>query len=327
MKSICGTSGTMTVFLILKISLTIIAILIPIIIIINGSINMFKAVKTGKEEDIKNSGKQLVKNIIAGLIVFAIPSLFSFVFSNLLNESGEELLTCIDTASIQKVNSLKEEERQQRMAEKKAEDQKVTDEANRRTAEEKERNDSIPEEKKRNPSYNENNNTNPAGVTGNAWVNNLLSQAKEITDYVRINNFNYGDAPVNPAINHDAKLVSCDRCVGWFLYNVGYTDQPESHGIGVGVMPNWLEKQGFQKITNQSEIKAGDVIFVNPNSNGVPQHVFLLGNPVGNGVWERYDCGSVNRIRLTGQYSSYSSQPFHESIGNFMYAYRSPNAN
>lgn len=62
-------------------------------------------------------------------------------------------------------------------------------------------------------------------------VKQLLKAAKEVTTYVRKNNFNYGDAPINPAINHDAKLTSCDRCVGCFLYKIGYTDQPRTQGL------------------------------------------------------------------------------------------------
>ena len=317
MKTICNSSGTMTVFLVLKIALKIAFILVPIIIIISASINMFKAVKSGKEEDIKNCAKQAIKNIIAGLVVIMIPTIFSFLFDGIINGEGNNILACLNNASIEKVNSLKEKEKAEKLAEKKAEDEELKKETDKRTEEEKERNDSIPKPEK---------SSSGSNLTGNAWINNLLSEAKKVTDYARENGFTYGDAPINPAINHDAKLVSCDRCVGWFLYNVGYTDQPESHGIGVGEMANWLEKQGFQKITNASSIQPGDVVFVNPNSDGSPQHVFLLGNSVGNGIWERYDCGSVNRIQLTGQYSSYSSQPFQEPVNNFIYAYRSPKA-
>lgn len=153
-------------------------------------------------------------------------------------------------------------------------------------------------------------------------VSKLLSSAKEVTDYVKNNGFSYGDAPINPAMNHDAKLISCDRCVGWFLYKIGYTDQLKSHGLvvydssGERDLSTYLKNHDFTKITNYSDIKAGDIMFVNPSSSGHPGHTFLLGNKVGNGIWERYDCGSNARV--------HSSQPFKESVNNFMYAYRMP---
>ena len=168
------------------------------------------------------------------------------------------------------------------------------------------------------------------GVTGTTAnkgnVQALLQAAREVTDYVRENHFSYGDAPLNPAINHDAKLVSCDRCVGWFIYKIGYTDQPERSGLGLGALQNYPANHGFKKITSASEVQPGDIMFVNPMSNGNPGHTYLLGNSLGNGSWERYDCGNVNMIRLTNQYSGYSHQPLHEQLGRFIYAYRLPGA-
>ncbi len=47
-------------------------------------------------------------------------------------------------------------------------------------------------------------------------------------------------------------------------------------------------------------------------------HVFICA-----GEGKRYDCGSQDRIRLEGSYSSYECQPFNEDIGSdFVCAYR-----
>lgn len=158
--------------------------------------------------------------------------------------------------------------------------------------------------------------TSPNDVT----VEKLLAAAKKRADYIRKNGFTYGDAPINPAINHDAKKVSCDRFVAWVLYDVGYKEQPEKQGIVVKSadpehdFTSWCEKQGFKKIKNINDVKAGDIIF--QGMNGSP-HVFLLGNKKDGDRWERYDGGSNNRIR--------SVQPFVEPINStntFSYAYR-----
>ena len=83
----------------------------------------------------------------------------------------------------------------------------------------------------------------------------ILREAKYVTDYVRENGFTYGDAPVNPAFNRDAKLVSCDRLVDWVMFRVGFTNQVERQGMVVfhptekeRDLPGWCELQGFERI-------------------------------------------------------------------------------
>ena len=281
-------------------------------------------------DELKDYFKVFIKRLIAGFFVFFIPAIINYVYNG-LSGNNIDFLVCLESASKEKVESLRKKEEAEAEAEKKAQERE--DEALLRKAWEEEqkqkgaKKQSFEEwKKKKEEEERLNPSNNGSGLTGNAWVDKLLSEAKSVTDYARNNNFSYGDAPLNPAINHDAKLVSCDRCVGWFLYNAGYTDQPERSGLVVSTFPGWFNSHGFTRINNYNELKAGDVVFVNPDGNGNPQHVFLLGNPVGNGIWERYDCGSVERIRLTGQYSQYSSQPFKEPVSNFLFAYRAPEA-
>ncbi len=59
-----------------------------------------------------------------------------------------------------------------------------------------------------------------------------------------------------------------------FIYKIGYTDQPERSGLGLGALQNYLANHGFKKITSASEVQPGDIMFVSPMSNG---------NPLGNG--------------------------------------------
>ena len=60
----------------------------------------------------------------------------------------------------------------------------------------------------------------------------LLYEAKCICDYTRDHQFTYGHAPMNPAVNHDAKIASCDRLVGWMLYRLGFTEAARNLPIG-----------------------------------------------------------------------------------------------
>ena len=172
-------------------------------------------------------------------------------------------------------------------------------------------------------------------ITYQQLVNNLMKEAQIVADYIKAQNFIYGDASINPAINWigldptiaikpNEKTVSCDRLVCWIFYRAGFTDQPYSQGVTCYPFPAWCEQQGFTKITDVSKLKAGDIVFVNPNANYQPNHVFLCAsNNLGGNVYLRYDAGSNERIQCKkGTEATPGKQPFKEGIVNFMYAYR-----
>ena len=147
----------------------------------------------------------------------------------------------------------------------------------------------------------------------------LLREGHYITEYARKTGFKYGDSCTNPGINHRPLRTSCDRLVDWILYRAGYTDQPLVQGCVVSNLILWCEKNGFEKITRIKELQAGDIIFVRPDKNGSPQHVFMLASDVdksGNAL--RYDHGSDTRIN--------SKQPTKEPVNRveapFICAYR-----
>jgi hypothetical protein len=147
---------------------------------------------------------------------------------------------------------------------------------------------------------------------------NLLREGKFITEYAKENRFKYGDSCTNPGINHRPLRTSCDRLVDWILYRAGYTDQPLVQGCVVSNLVGWCQENGFEKITNVNDLKAGDIVFVRPHADGGPQHVFMLASDVKNGSAQRYDHGSDSRIM--------SNQPTTEPISYgdapFMFAYR-----
>ena len=151
---------------------------------------------------------------------------------------------------------------------------------------------------------------------------NLLREGHYITEYARTHDFKYGDSCTNPGINHRPLRTSCDRLVDWILYRAGFTDQPLVQGCVVSNLSKWCQEKGFKKITEIDELQPGDIIFVRPDSAGVPQHVFMLASDVSDGMALRYDHGSDNRIvshQPTFEPVSYESAPF-------AYAYR-PAAN
>ncbi len=81
---------------ILKFVLTAIQWLVPILLILWGTIDLVKAVVAGKEEDIKKNQKALVKRVISAVIVFLLPLAVS-ILMGLIGTEGWK--TCWDGAS------------------------------------------------------------------------------------------------------------------------------------------------------------------------------------------------------------------------------------
>lgn len=78
----CGEDSTLVGILsIAKVVVRIIQILVPIALIIWGSIDIGKAVIAGDEKKIKEAQKPFVKRIVAAIIVFLIPWLVNIVMS------------------------------------------------------------------------------------------------------------------------------------------------------------------------------------------------------------------------------------------------------
>ena len=342
--SMCDKSYMVQVILIIKIFFKIACILVPIVIAIASVISFTKAIQTGDEADLKTGGQLLVKRLIAGLIILFLPALISAFINNIDAAKQVDFLACFDSATKEKVEQLKKKEEAEAKAAKQLEEaeaktilhqayeKEMQEKGARKVSYEQWKKEKEAEEQKRlqQSGYNPSGTiSEPVGanLTGNAWVESLLSGAREVTDFIRAHNFTYGYSTVNPALDQSQGIVACDNCVGWFLYKAGYTDgQPSFYGLDLASSQTFMQARGFTKITDPSKLQPGDIVYVNPDASGFPGHVFLLGNYIGDGIWERYDCGSVNRIRLTGSYSGYQSQPFHEPINNFAFAYRSPKA-
>lgn len=151
----------------------------------------------------------------------------------------------------------------------------------------------------------------------NKTVEQFLAMAKRVATNNKKRGFTYGDAACLPSISHEDKCTSCDRFVDQVLWNSGFRDVGNRSVTDVA---KFAASKGAIKITSVDQLKAGDIVF----SNVAGAHVFILGNKVSDGVWERYDSGSKDRIQLSGPYAGYSSQPFKEGVPAFQYAYRLP---
>jgi len=117
--ALCDKSYMVQVFLVIKLFLKLACIIVPIIIIIVTIINLTKSIQTGKDEDLKEAFKVTVKRIIAGLVIFFIPGILNYAFTNLVKLDGDNMLTCINTATKEKVASLRAKEEAEAEAERK----------------------------------------------------------------------------------------------------------------------------------------------------------------------------------------------------------------
>lgn len=166
-------------------------------------------------------------------------------------------------------------------------------------------------------------------------VAKILAEAQVVTDFARDKKFTYGNASINPGINWaeldtkkaikpSEKLSSCDRLVDWVLYRCGFTNQRYNNGYYVEEVKAWIESMGFEKITDVSKLKAGDIVFTGNPSDPGPGHVFICASEnLGGNVYLRYDHGSTERIQCTkGTEVTKGKQPFKEPITGMFYAYR-----
>ncbi len=77
-KTFC-TGPVLGVFTTLGRIFRIIEILVPVIIITFGVIDFSKAVLASKDDEIKKSAKSLIRRVIAGVLIFFIPTIIGFI--------------------------------------------------------------------------------------------------------------------------------------------------------------------------------------------------------------------------------------------------------
>ena len=94
-KSLCGKNdgSLQTLVNIMYFALTIIQWVVPVLLILWGTIDLVKSVVAGKEDDIKKNQKTLVRRIISAVIVFLIPAMVSILLGLIGTEGWK---TCWD---------------------------------------------------------------------------------------------------------------------------------------------------------------------------------------------------------------------------------------
>lgn len=102
LTNFCTNPGFLRVFLFAGIAFKIITILVPLIIIATIMMSAFSAVTSGKEEDLKKLLPASSKKIIAGLVIFFLPTIVEFAVS-LTGKTFEDLSLCVTNANLETI--------------------------------------------------------------------------------------------------------------------------------------------------------------------------------------------------------------------------------
>lgn len=128
---------------------------------------------------------------------------------------------------------------------------------------------------------------------------------------------------IEQSINHPKKLTCCATYVSSVLYLAGYFKAEEmtnANGFNYNYQVSISDKfksLGWKKITEQSQLQPGDIVFMEYNSGNAhfPDHVQIY---AGNDKW--YNAGADMYIQSPAPYSTSSNW----TSGLTWWAYRPP---
>ena len=79
-----------------SLAVTIIEIAIPVILVIMGSIDLFKGITSQKEDEMKKATQLFIKRLITAAIVFFVIAIVKFIVSLVADSSTNNINSCID---------------------------------------------------------------------------------------------------------------------------------------------------------------------------------------------------------------------------------------
>ena len=92
MIELCESSHILRLILVIKYVIQIISILLPLILIFMGVSHAIKAVMSGKAEALKDNAVQYLKQIMAALLIFFIPTIVRYS-TTLVNNYEDSFIT------------------------------------------------------------------------------------------------------------------------------------------------------------------------------------------------------------------------------------------
>lgn len=81
MSNICDNAGIQLIITVVKSILAIIQWIVPLVLIVLGTLALFKAMTSGKEDDQKKAWQGFLKRLIYAFAIFCVPLLVNAMFS------------------------------------------------------------------------------------------------------------------------------------------------------------------------------------------------------------------------------------------------------
>ena len=144
--SFCESSGVLRVFYILKICLSLVTTILPIVVIVMFMVDAFKVVTDGKSDSLKEVFNKNVKRLISALVVFMIPSIMNFIFTSLVT-MDVNFASCWTNASLDGINNAELNEEQLLKEEKEEREEQLLEAGEKREEINSARNEVIQQER------------------------------------------------------------------------------------------------------------------------------------------------------------------------------------
>ena len=97
-ENICGEESVKKILRLVGVIIILAKILIPLILIVLGSIDLYKGVYGKSEKDLVSGVKSLALRILAGVFIFFVPSIINMAFDIIYESTGRvtnECITCV----------------------------------------------------------------------------------------------------------------------------------------------------------------------------------------------------------------------------------------
>ena len=77
-------------------AVTLIQIAVPVILVVMGSLDLFKGITAQKEDEIKKGQQVFIKRLIVAAMIFFVIVIGKFLISVVANSNSADIISCID---------------------------------------------------------------------------------------------------------------------------------------------------------------------------------------------------------------------------------------
>ena len=79
---------------IVSITYTLIHVAVPVVLVIMGSLDLFKGISAQKDEEIKKGQQMFIKRLISAALIFFVFAIVKFVISVVADDSNNQIMAC-----------------------------------------------------------------------------------------------------------------------------------------------------------------------------------------------------------------------------------------